>query len=109
MSCVYKEYEIKKKCTGAMTAVENEVFIGLGEGKLIFRCTGLTDSNFRQTKIKIILISYINISFITIFNSFNMIFFFSITIKYTKNRNKNLVHLTLLNLEVISFRGRFHL
>ena len=48
----------------------------LGEGNLIFGCTGPTDSNFWQAKIIIILILYINISFLTIHISFETIFFF---------------------------------
>ena len=69
---------------------------GLGEGNLIFCCAVPTDPNFRQTKIIIILISYINISSFTIYISCNLNFFFQIAIKYIKN--KNLVHLILLNL-----------
>ena len=69
---------------------------GLGEGNLIFCCAVPTDPNFRQTKIIIIPISYINISSFTIYISCNLNFFFQIAIKYIKN--KNLVHLILLNL-----------
>ena len=47
-----------------------------GEGNLFFCCTGPTNLNFRQTKIIIILICYINISIFTIYISFNMIIFF---------------------------------
>ena len=61
----------------------------LGEGNLIFFCTGPIDSNFWQIKIIIIiLISHV-------FLSPNMIFFFWVAIKSIKN--KNLVHLTTLN------------
>ena len=48
---------------------------------------GPTDPNFWQIKI-IILISHINIPFLTIYISSNMIFFFQITIKYKKIKNK---------------------
>ena len=59
---------------------------GLGEGNLIFCCTVPTDPNFRQTKIIIIPISYINISSFTIYISCNLNFFFQITIKYIKKQ-----------------------
>ena len=52
----------------------------LGEGNLIFCCTGPTDSNFWEIKI-IILISYIKIFLFTIYFSSNMIFFFSVSVK----------------------------
>ena len=29
MTCVYKEYEVKKNSAAAMTTVKNEIFIGL--------------------------------------------------------------------------------
>ena len=60
-----------------------------------FCCMGLTNPNCWQTEI-LILISYINISFFTSYISSNLTFFFQSTIKYRKN--KNLVHLILLNL-----------
>ena len=67
-----------------------------GEGNLIFCCTGLTDLNFWNIKIIIIIImiSHIYIFFIIVISS-NMIFFL---LDYSKiHKNKNLVHLILLN------------
>ena len=65
-----------------------------GEGNLIFCCTGLTDPNFWNIKIIIIMISHIYISFF-IFISSSMTFFL---LDYSKiHKNKNLVHLISLN------------